>query len=119
MTLSRDHSPSSAALGRWGEEKVARWYVDAGYTVLDRNWRVGAGELDLVVTKGRTVVFCEVKTRSSNRYGAAAEAVGWKKQRRIRGLAVEWLQRNGRSDTIRFDVASVEAGRVMVTRDAF
>ena len=118
MTLYH-HPPSRAALGRWGEEKVARTYADAGYVVLARNWRGRAGELDLVLEYGRTIVFCEVKTRSSTRFGSGAEAVGWKKQRRIRALAVEWLRQNGRSGAIRFDVASVESGRVSIIRDAF
>ena len=119
MTHSHDHAVSSSALGRWGEEKAALWYTDAGYVVLDRNWRGPSGELDLVLGRDRTTVFCEVKTRSSSRFGAAVEAVDWRKQRRIRTLAVEWLRQNRRSGAIRFDVASVEGGRVCVILDAF
>lgn len=95
------------ALGRRGEDLVARWYEAAGYTVLDRNWRCRAGELDLVLQRGRTVVFCEVKTRSSNRFGAPVEAVTATKQRRLRSLGAQWLAATGRRGDVRFDVASV------------
>ncbi|MGH2689128.1 MAG: YraN family protein [Actinomycetota bacterium] len=102
-----------AALGRGGEEAVARWYVAAGYQVLERNWRCREGELDLVVARGSTVVFCEVKTRSGDAFGIPAEAVTVSKQRRLRHLAVRWLAgRPGPGHReLRFDVASVRPGR--------
>jgi putative endonuclease len=101
------------ALGRRGEDLVARWYEAAGYTVLDRNWRCRDGELDLVLRRGRTVVFCEVKTRRSTRFGAPVEAVTAAKQRKLRTLAMQWLgAAGGQGGDLRFDVASV-----MVRRD--
>jgi putative endonuclease len=100
------------ALGQRGEDLVAAWYEAEGYTVLDRNWRCRAGELDLVVRRGSTVVFCEVKTRTSTRFGAPVEAVTATKQRRLRSLAGQWLAaRNVRGADLRFDVASVMAPR--------
>jgi putative endonuclease len=96
------------ALGQRGEDLVADWYESAGYRILDRNWRTRDGELDLVVSQGRTVVFCEVKTRRSTRFGAPVEAVTATKQRRIRTLALQWLAAHSRrGDELRFDVASV------------
>lgn len=97
------------ALGARGEQAAADWYVDAGHTVVDRNWRVREGELDLVLlAPDGAVVFCEVKTRSSDRYGAPVEAVTTTKQRRIRTLAAQWLAANpGVGSGVRFDVASV------------
>ena len=62
-------------LGRSGEDEAAAWYTARGYEVLARNWRCRAGELDLIVAQGRLVVFCEVKSRSSERFGTPAEAV--------------------------------------------
>ncbi|MDZ4825593.1 MAG: YraN family protein [Actinomycetota bacterium] len=95
-------------LGAAGEAAVATWYEAHGYTVLDRNWRVRAGELDLVLARANTVVFCEVKTRTGDGFGMPFEAVTKTKQRRLRGLASEWLaaRRVGARD-LRFDVASV------------
>jgi putative endonuclease len=96
------------ALGQRGEDLVADWYEAAGYRILDRNWRCRDGELDLVLSHGRTVVFCEVKTRRSTAFGAPVEAVTATKQRRIRTLALQWLAAHSRrGGDLRFDVASV------------
>ncbi len=99
------------SLGVAGEDAVAAWYSDAGYALLDRNWRCREGELDLVVARGRAVVFCEVKTRRGTAFGAPFEAVTLTKQRRIRTLALRWLSEHPewRAPELRFDVASVLA----------
>jgi putative endonuclease len=108
------------ALGASGEEAVAAWYVAQGYEVLERNWRCRAGELDLILRRGRTFVFCEVKTRSSDLFGAPVEAVTREKQVRVRHLAARWLEDAPlRPTEIRFDVASVLAGRIEVLEGAF
>jgi putative endonuclease len=114
MTVARQ------ALGRSGEDRTARWYEAQGYTVVDRNWRCRDGELDLVVRKGRWVVFCEVKTRSTLDFGHPAEAVGWRKQRKVRHLGARWLDEHCvRTDRVRFDVAAVLPDRVDVIEGAF
>ncbi len=88
-------------LGAEGEARVARHYEARGYSVLDRNWRCRDGELDLVLRHGRTLVVCEVKTRSSAAFGTPAEAVTGKKQAKLRLLARRYLEtapfRPGRS----------------------
>lgn len=101
------------ALGIEGEDLAARWYEQHGYEVVDRNWRCRAGEIDLVVVRRRHLVICEVKTRSSDRYGGGAAAVDWRKQRTIRQVTATYLsQRRGPAPAgIRFDVAVVTAGR--------
>ena len=107
------------ATGAWGEAQVARWYEARGYAVLDRNWKVASGELDLVVARGREVVFCEVKSRSGAAFGPPVEAVTPAKQARLRRLAGEWLATDARSWTdVRFDVASVVRGRVAEVLEA-
>ena len=111
-------------LGSAGERAAAAWYEEHGYEVMERNWRRREGEVDLIVRNGRTVAFCEVKTRSSDRYGTGSEAVVESKQRRIRRLAERWLQElkpaAGRSlIEIRFDVVSITGGVVEVIEDAF
>ncbi len=108
-------------LGRSGEDAAAAWYEAHGYTVLARNWRCRTGELDLVVALGREVVFCEVKTRTSDAFGVPAESVTHDKQMRIRRLAARWLDEEApaRPRAIRFDVASVMDGRVEVYEGAF
>lgn len=106
-------------LGARGERRAARWYRRRGYRVVDRNWRGARGEIDLVLRRGSLVVFCEVKTRSSRRYGLPAEAVSAAKQQRLRRVAVEWLAAHRARRRVRFDVAAVEGGRVRVYQRAF
>ena len=111
---------ASLVLGAAGEDLAAAWYQARGYAVVTRNWRCRQGELDLIVRRGRTVVFCEVKTRSSLGYGSPAEAVTVTKQRRIRGLAAAWLRQAGAGGVeVRFDVAAVLDGTVEVIEAAF
>ena len=100
---------------------MAAWYQGRGYEVLARNWRCRQGELDLVLASGRTFVFCEVKTRSSDAFGAPVEAVTREKQLRLRRLAARWLDEEApmRPREIRFDVASVLGGTVEVLEGAF
>lgn len=107
-------------LGGRGERLAARWYERRGYKVVSQNWRCRNGELDLVMVKGGELVFCEVKTRSSRAFGHPVEAVTRAKQRRIRQLAVQWMDATGtRRKRLRFDVAAVEGGHVEVWRAAF
>lgn len=107
-------------LGAQGEEAVAAWYEARGYEVVERNWRCRAGELDLILRRGRTFVFCEVKTRTSDAFGAPVEAITRDKQVRLRHLAARWLaDAPMRPTDIRFDVASVLAGQIEVLEGAF
>jgi putative endonuclease len=77
-------------LGRRGEKVAALWLEKQGYTILDRNWRCRSGELDLVVRRGETTVFVEVKTRTSVAFGHPFEAITPVKAGRLRRLAAEW-----------------------------
>jgi putative endonuclease len=108
-------------LGQAGEAAVADWYVANGYEIIARNWRCRDGELDLIAVRSRVVVFCEVKSRSSEAFGTPAEAVTPVKQRRIRRLAAQWLQGQTaiRPRAIRFDVAGVLRGEVEILEGAF
>ncbi len=129
-------------LGRFGEDAAAHWYRAHGYHILDRNWSCASGELDLVVRSSTpdvsVVVFVEVKTRRTNRFGTGLDAVTWDKQRRIRRLAGQWIgaaRTAPESDgdrtlpsmvggpsafEIRFDVVDVDGrGHVHVVEGAF
>ena len=120
MNSGRTAKDPRRRLGALGEHRAATWYRRRGYTILDRNWRCRTGELDLVAGRGDVIVFCEVKTRSSRRFGHPAEAVTVAKQRRIRRLALLWLGASGLSaGQLRFDVAAVEGRGVEVIQGAF
>ena len=102
MTRAKD------AVGAYGERVAVRYLIDQGMVLLDRNWRCRGGELDAVLRDGDTVVFAEVKTRRSGRFGPPAEAVVPAKVRRLRRLAALWLaQSRVRPREVRFDVVSV------------
>jgi putative endonuclease len=101
--------PSSRLdLGRRGEDAAVARYEAAGYRVVARNWRCPLGELDLVLVRGPTLIFCEVKTRSGSTLGGGYEAVGWQKQRKLQHLAEAFLAASAvLADEVRFDVATV------------
>lgn len=107
-------------LGAEGEAQAAAWYEANGYEVVCRNWRCSDGELDLVVRRGRELVFVEVKTRTTDRFGTPAEAVTPLKQRRLRGLAIRYLSdTDTRAGDLRFDVVAILAGQLEVIEAAF
>ena len=108
-------------LGAHGEDVAARWYAAQGFSVVERNWRIRGGEIDLIVEHAPLLVFCEVKTRTTAAFGSGLEAVTWAKQRRLRSLAHAWLSAHPSEEyrAIRFDVASLVAGRLEVLEAAF
>jgi len=111
-------------LGARGEDAAARHLIERGYTLLERNYRIPSGEVDIIAEKAHTLVFVEVKTRSSPRFGTPAEAVDIKKRRRICGAALQYVSDNAAGDTpARFDVIEVFAEnggfRVRHITDAF
>lgn len=94
-------------LGQKGEDLAAQYFEQQGYVVLDRNWHCGHKELDLVVTKASTVVFVEVKTRSTTGYGSPCDAVTQAKIRRIVSSADAYLRYNCIDMDVRFDIVSI------------
>src|SRR4051794_24392845 len=96
-------------LGADGEAVVAHHYRRRGYEIVARNWRCTHGELDLVAELGSLLVVCEVKTRTSDRFGGGAAAVGVAKQRRIRRATAAFLGDHHAAE-VRFDVAVVRPG---------
>jgi putative endonuclease len=95
-------------LGRHGEELAARFLTEAGLTVVERNWRCKQGEIDIVAVDGRTLVICEVKTRSGLRFGTPIEAITRQKAMRLRKLAVQWVKAHGLIfDQIRIDIVGL------------
>lgn len=99
---------SRAEIGHTGEAIAAKYYIQRGYLLLNHNYRTRLGELDLILYKDNTVVFAEVKTRTSTVRAAPAEAVNPAKCRRLEAAAAQYLQRSPYADShIRFDVVEV------------
>lgn len=95
-------------LGALGERIAAQWLVGAGWAVLDRRFRNGHRDLDLVIERGGTVAFVEVKTRRSVALGDPVEAVTWRKRRELVRSAQVWMARHGGPPrAYRFDVVGV------------
>lgn len=83
-------------LGLRGEEFAAQHLIESGFSILERNWRCRYGELDIVAQDADgTVVFVEVKTRSSVKQGTPLEAITYRKARTLRTLALAWLKEQG------------------------
>ena len=105
------------AVGRRGEQWAAERLEGLGWTVLDRNWRGHAGELDIVALDGDELVLVEVKTRTGRGFGPPAEAVTAAKLARVRKLGGQWLHEHDlRPRSVRVDVVAIvaEPGRPVV-----
>ncbi|MGV1035823.1 MAG: YraN family protein [Candidatus Nanopelagicales bacterium] len=101
-------SKANVALGRYGEDVAVRHLRDAGLVVIDRNWRSRNGEVDIVALDVDVLVICEVKTRSSDRFGGPVAAITPAKLSRLRRLAGEWIAAHPQPVSgIRIDVVAV------------
>ena len=95
-------------LGERGEDAAAAFLERAGMTVIERNWRCSAGEIDIIALDGETIVLVEVKTRRTVSKGTPEEAVTPAKCRRYAKLAATYVQSAGVSDVpVRFDVVTL------------
>jgi putative endonuclease len=100
---------NKASIGRRGEDEAARFLESRGYKVLDRNYRCRYGEIDIVARDGKTVVFVEVKTRGSDRFGTPADSVDARKQKKILLTSQFYIESNRLFDSdLRFDVVGIE-----------
>jgi len=109
------------AAGAAVERRAQLHYQLRGYRILARNAWVGGYELDLVVRRGRRVVFCEVKAKTSDRFGDPFAMVGPEKQRRIRKAAETWLAAHPELDGLEpsFEVVAMRGGRLERLANAF
>ncbi len=115
---------STAETGKRGEQRAERYLRQNGCRILAKNYRAGRHEIDLIAREGATdtIVFVEVKTRTSTRFGRPMEAVNAKKQRFLRLAAEQWLMENDAAEhAARFDVIEVFEPNGEISRiiDAF
>jgi putative endonuclease len=109
---------TTAARGREAEARAEAYLAGRGQRLLERNFRVRGGEIDLVMRDGAVVVFVEVRQRSRADFGGAGASITTAKQRRIILAARHWLARHGDADC-RFDCVLIDGGRLEWIRDAF
>ena len=107
--------------GLWGEDAAEQYLVqEKGMTCLEHRYRTKAGEIDLILLDGDTVVFTEVKTRKTGERGSGLAAVNTAKQKRITKAAVLFLLKMGWMDRcVRFDVIEVYGQEIIYIPDAF
>jgi putative endonuclease len=111
--------------GHAAETAACRYLESRGLQLIERNYRSPFGEIDLVMRDGETLVFVEVRRRSSEKFGTPAETVGTRKQQRLRATAEHYLQRHPKEsqNPCRFDIVAITddrgAAKIEWLRDAF
>lgn len=107
-------------VGDEAEDRAAAALEAAGYTIVTRNWRCDAGELDVVAREGSVLAFVEVRSRADGDHGHAAEMVGAKKRARVVRAAKVYLAiERPIEPELRFDVVAVTGGSIEILRDAW
>lgn len=94
-------------IGNEGEALAVEHLKEKGYKIIEKNYKTPIGEIDIIAEDKNTIVFVEVKTRSSDFFGCPFEAVGSKKQQKLKNLALFYLKQKGRESAVRFDVLSI------------
>ncbi|MEJ7590942.1 MAG: YraN family protein [Planctomycetaceae bacterium] len=95
-------------LGHRGEKATVRYLKEQRFRIIAKQYRNSYGEVDIIAQDGKTIVFVEVKTRTSTNEGQPFEAVDLRKQEKITRIALAWLKQHGRlEESARFDVVSI------------
>jgi len=106
--------------GQEGEGHARSFLEKAGYRFLAANTQTRYGEVDLVMEKGTTVVFVEVRVRGSNSYGSPAETVTKAKQKKVAKAAIAYAKEQGLTKRpLRFDVVAIEGNKINHIPNAF
>lgn len=106
--------------GQAGEVRAAVCLEEKGYRILERNYRCGHGEVDLIASKDGWIVFVEVKYRKTDSMGLPQEAVNHRKQQRISRAALFYLTEHSLAENrIRFDVIAILGEKITHLEDAF
>ncbi len=100
-------------LGQAGEERAYSFLEDHGFTIIEKNYSFStAGEIDLIARKDNLLIFVEVKTRSTEKFGGARYSINPRKRRTIRRVANQFLQTHPdfytKEITCRFDMIAIE-----------
>lgn len=93
--------------GNRGEEKAIDYLLSNGYVILERNWKIGHLEVDIIASNEDFLIIVEVKTRKSNIFGEPEEFVTLQKQRNLIRAAASYITKFGITKEVRFDIVSV------------
>ncbi|MBI1307778.1 MAG: YraN family protein [Bacteroidetes bacterium] len=103
---SASHSQKKA-LGRKGEEMAVRYLIKNGFEIIDRNFRIGRAEIDIIAKENEEWVFVEVKTRSSVKQGYPEQSISIKQEETLRSAALDFMFDRPEIPFIRFDVVAI------------
>lgn len=94
-------------LGIWGEELAADYLQGKGYSIVERDWKSGHRDIDIIAMDGETVVFVEVKTRRNRVFGEPEDAVDYQKLRNLRSAINHYVKLHRLWQEVRLDVVTV------------
>ncbi|HEU0033609.1 MAG TPA: YraN family protein [Kofleriaceae bacterium] len=119
--LPTSASPTTTIeVGANAEDRATAYLIDRGYTIVERNFEIKAGELDIIARDGAILVFVEVRSRANADHGHAVEMITPAKQRQVARIAGFYLQlRRPAYDEIRFDVVAITGDEILLVQDAW
>ena len=94
-------------LGKWGEDLAADYLQRKGYTIIERDWKSGRRDLDIIAQDGNVIVFVEVKTRRNRLYGEPEESVDYHKLQNLQQAISHYVKFKHIRQEIRFDIISI------------
>ncbi|MBR5931190.1 MAG: YraN family protein [Lachnospiraceae bacterium] len=121
MNNPKQDQQNKRAIGGRQEDLACRFLTQEGLTILERNYRVKIGEIDIIAREGDVICFIEVKYRASKRYGGASYAISTQKQQKIRKVAQWYISSHhlGSSTFFRFDAVLIEGEEIRYIRNAW
>ena len=94
-------------LGKWGENQAAVYLEEKGYVILERDWKSGHHDLDIVAKDGDTLIIVEVKTRRNRLFGDPEEAIDYKKRKNLQSVINHYVKSHRIGQDVRFDIISI------------
>lgn len=101
--------------GRQGEDQACAWLASKGFTVIDRNWRVRAGEIDVIATKNQEIIFVEVKSRKTNLFGGAISSLSERRLERLKNAALVYISEHDQFQgfKISLKLIAIQNGKIL------
>lgn len=106
--------------GKHGEDQAVKYLKKNGYQIIERNFRNKLGEIDIIAREGDVVSFIEVKSRNSEQFGSALEAINKRKMRKLSQVALTYIKLHSLEDAMcRFDVLALSDSKIDLIKNAF